>query len=157
MGMGSNSKNVQVANGGTTEDEERKRDTETPLASQSLLLLLVLTNHCTAAHNPYRDALYGFTDSQGKFQHLFDHIRFIDLYIQIDVFFFSNYPTDDSASMPTKSVTYFKFNLDALYATICKVPNTDETTLLLYMLLHRNPNVKGYIMRREDIQLLVRK
>ena len=28
-------------------------------------------------------------------------------------------------------------------------------TLLLYMLLHRNPNVKEYIMKRSDIQLLV--
>lgn len=65
MGMGKNSKSVQVSNGGTAEDEERKRDTETPLASQSLLLLLVLTNHCTAVNNPYRDALYGFIDSQG--------------------------------------------------------------------------------------------
>lgn len=126
MGMGSNSKNVQVSNGGTTEDEERKRDTETPLASQSLLLLLVLTNHCTATHNPYRDALYCFTDSQ-----------------------------DDGDATPTKTVMSFKFNLDALYTTICKVPNTDETTLLLYMLLHRNPTVKAYIMKRADIQLLV--
>ncbi|XP_015513933.2 dymeclin isoform X2 [Neodiprion pinetum] len=126
MGMAKNSKNVQVSNVGTTEDEERQRDTETPLASQSLLLLLVLTNHCTATHNPYRDALYTFTDSQ-----------------------------DDCTVTPAKAAMSFKFNLDELYTTICKVPNTDETTLLLYMLLHRNPTVKAYIMKRADIQLLV--
>ncbi|XP_012253717.2 dymeclin [Athalia rosae] len=126
MGMANNSKNVQVLNGGGTEDVERKRDTETPLASQSLLLLLVLTNHCTAVHNPFRDALYGFINSQ-----------------------------DDGVHIPPKPETSFKFNLDALYSTICKVPNTDETTLLLYMLLHRNPTVKAYIMQRADIQLLV--
>lgn len=66
MGIGSSSKNVQVAHNGTAEDEEKKRDTETPLASQSLLLLLVLTNHCTATQNPYRNALFSFIDMQGK-------------------------------------------------------------------------------------------
>lgn len=49
----------------------------------------------------------------------------------------------------------FKFNVDKLYNTICKLPNTDEVTLLLYMLLHRNPNVKQFIMNRPDVQLLV--
>lgn len=63
--MGSSLKNVQVGHGGNMEDIERKRDTETPLASQSLLLLLVLTNHCTASHNPYRDALFAFTNIEG--------------------------------------------------------------------------------------------
>lgn len=49
----------------------------------------------------------------------------------------------------------FRFNLNKLYNTICKIPNTDEVTLLLYMLLHRNSSVKQNIMRRSDIQLLV--
>lgn len=38
------------------------------LAKQSLLLILVLANHCTSdleLHNPYRQALFSFTDSQG--------------------------------------------------------------------------------------------
>lgn len=49
----------------------------------------------------------------------------------------------------------FAFNLNKLYNTICNIPNTDEVTLLLYMLLHRNSSVKQYIMKRPDIQLLV--
>ena len=39
------------------------------LAKQSLLLILVLANHCTSdleLHNPYRQALFSFTDSQGQ-------------------------------------------------------------------------------------------
>ncbi|XP_003400539.1 dymeclin [Bombus affinis] len=124
MGMGSSLKNVQVTSNGTSEEEERKRDTETPLASQSLLLLLVLTNHCTATENPYRNALFTFIDMQeGYF------------------------------TMQTKCA--FRFNLNKLYNTICKIPNTDEVTLLLYMLLHRNASIKQDIMRRPDIQLLV--
>ncbi|XP_029677364.1 dymeclin isoform X4 [Formica exsecta] len=126
MGIGSGSKNVQIAHNGTAEDEEKKRDTETPLASQSLLLLLILTNHCTATHNPYRNALFSFIDMQ-----------------------------EDQPTSQTKTIEIFKFNLNKLYNTICKIPNTDEITLLLYMLLHRNSNVKQDIMKRPDIQLLV--
>jgi hypothetical protein len=41
---------------------------ESPLANQSLLLLLVLSNHCTSdknLHNPYRQALFSCSNSQG--------------------------------------------------------------------------------------------
>lgn len=124
MGMGSSLKNVQVTSNGISEEEERKRDTETPLASQSLLLLLVLTNHCTATENPYRNALFTFIDMQEGY-----------------------------STMQAKSA--FRFNLNKLYNTVCKIPNTDEVTLLLYMLLHRNVSIKQDIMRRPDIQLLV--
>lgn len=55
--------------------------------------------------------------------------------------------------MQTKGA--FRFNLNKLYNAICKIPNTDEVTLLLYMLLHRNASIKQDIMRRPDIQLLV--
>lgn len=43
-------------------------DAVSDFASQSLLLLLVLTNHCSTEKNwsnPYRQALLSFTDSQG--------------------------------------------------------------------------------------------
>lgn len=61
---------------------------------------------------------------------------------------------DDQPTSQTKTAEIFKFNLNKLYNTICKIPNTDEITLLLYMLLHRNSNVKQDIMKRPDIQLL---
>lgn len=126
-GMGNSFKNVPISSNGTSEDEGKKRDIDTPLASQSLLLLLILTNHCTTTHNPYRDALFSFTN--------------------VD---------DDHSTMPTKPVSRFRYNLDKVYNTICKVPNTNQVTLLLYMLLHRNPCVKEQIIKRPDIQLLVR-
>lgn len=37
-----------------------------PLANQSLLLILILTNHCSTKSNPYRNSLFGCSDSQGK-------------------------------------------------------------------------------------------
>lgn len=36
-----------------------------PLANQSLLLILILTNHCTAKNNQYRLSLFGCCDSKG--------------------------------------------------------------------------------------------
>lgn len=62
--------------------------------------------------------------------------------------------TEDQPASQTKTTEIFKFNLNKLYSTICKIPNTDEITLLLYMLLHRNSSVKQDIMKRPDIQLL---
>jgi hypothetical protein len=41
---------------------------ESPLANQALLLVLVLVNHCTGdktLHNPYRQALFSCSNSQG--------------------------------------------------------------------------------------------
>lgn len=56
---------------------------------------------------------------------------------------------------PLKYEISFQLNLDELYNTICKIPNTDEVILLLYMLLHQNESVKYYIIKRADIHLLV--
>jgi hypothetical protein len=42
---------------------------ESPLANQALLLVLVLANHCTGdknLHNPYRQALFSCSNSQGN-------------------------------------------------------------------------------------------
>ncbi|XP_011501964.1 PREDICTED: dymeclin [Ceratosolen solmsi marchali] len=125
MGMANSLKNIQVSHSGNMEDVEKKRDTETPLASQSLLLLLVLTNHWTTSRNPYRDALFLFTN------------------------------VEDDCETSCETHCAFKFNVDKLYKTICKIPNTDEVTLLLYMLLHRNQNVKQHVMKRPDVQLLI--
>ena len=55
---------------GSKQKVEETDVTETLLANQSLLLLLVLTNHCTLGRggtaNPYREALLSFTDSNGE-------------------------------------------------------------------------------------------
>ena len=53
----------------TPEKKPEEEFNETLLANQSLLFLLVLANHCTsdrALKNPYRQALFQFTNSQGK-------------------------------------------------------------------------------------------
>ena len=53
----------------STEEESKKSSPKSPIASQSILLLLVLSNHCTAErslHNPYREALLHAQNFQGK-------------------------------------------------------------------------------------------
>ena len=59
-----------LAGGGKSDDGGGKgAEPDTVLANQSLLLILVLANHCTSEaelHNPYREALFSFTNSQGE-------------------------------------------------------------------------------------------
>lgn len=88
------------------------------LGRQSLLLLLVLTNHCTSEVNPYRDALFTCCDSQNE------------------------------TKMSDQVVTGFKIEFPKLFKTLCVSLNDDQTTLLLYMLLHRNQSFKIFVLSR---------
>ncbi|KAH8284888.1 hypothetical protein KR054_002360 [Drosophila jambulina] len=54
-------KSGQAAGGGELSQKFR---THYPLANQSLLLILILTNHCTAQENAYRASLFGCADSK---------------------------------------------------------------------------------------------
>ncbi|CAF0946391.1 unnamed protein product [Rotaria sordida] len=99
------------------------------LANQSIHLLLILSNHFTndAHRNPYRLALLHFTDTQGN-------------------------PTNlpDSEPLPWFSVDYRR-----LYEVLCETVHTDQSTLLLYMLLHRNQHFKAYVISRTNIDQIV--
>lgn len=102
---------------------------DTLLASQSLLLILILTNHCTSERNmpnPYRQALFSFSNSQ-----------------------------DQTPSSPTNAVATFKVDFSKLYETLCKTLKDDQTTLLLYLLLHQNSVVKSFMLSRTNIDELV--
>ncbi|XP_034242457.1 dymeclin isoform X2 [Thrips palmi] len=120
----------------TPEERQKAREalhSRAPLAGQALLLLLVLVNHCTSdkgpLRNPYRQALFSFTAA---------------------------HKDDDAvASAPTKAASTFKLDTGALYGALCHVPNSDQTTLLLYMLLHRNQQFRTYVISRSDIEQLL--
>ena len=89
---------------------------EAILARESLLLLLVLTNHCTKEINPYREALFQCNDS--------------------------------SSELNDQTMPGFKIEFSKLYKTLCTTLNDDQTTLLMYMLLHQNPNFKTFVLSR---------
>ncbi|KAK2149759.1 hypothetical protein LSH36_437g01034 [Paralvinella palmiformis] len=114
----------------TTNSDDQLPDTI--LANQSLLLLLVLINHCTSdsgIHNPYREALFSFTNSQ----------------------------EDAEVTVPTKACATFKVDMSKLYETLCATLKDDEVTLLLYLLLHRNADMKSFILSRTNIDQLMLK
>ena len=99
------------------------------LAWQSCHILLILSNHCTneALYNPYRLALFHFTDTQDR-------------------------PTNIPNLEP---LLWFSIDYAKLFHMFTFTLHTDQYTLLLYMLLHRNQHFKMFILSRLNIDLLV--
>ncbi|UYV69166.1 DYM [Cordylochernes scorpioides] len=119
--------------GGGTDRAALAPADDTPLANQSLLLTLVLTNHCTndkLQPNPYRQALISFTHQAwcGTEEEVME------------------------ASCPM-----FRLDLAQLYHVLCSTLSCDQTTLLLYLLLHRNPSFRNFAlsMAPTDDRLIV--
>ncbi|KFV74272.1 Dymeclin [Dryobates pubescens] len=98
-----------------------------PLANQSLLLLLVLANLTDAPDtpNPYRQAIMSFKNTQ------------------------------DSTAFSSSNPHAFQINFNSLYTALSEQQKSDQATLLLYMLLHQNGNVRTYVLARTDIENLV--
>lgn len=109
----------------TTETEEISNK---PLADISLTLLLLIVNHCTDGENyqnPYREALFTFSNS-----------------------------SDKSGEHEHESIS-FQIEYLPLYTALSNTLESDEATLLLYLLLHRNPGFKNFILAATDIDQLV--
>lgn len=117
-----------------------------PLANQSLLLILILTNHCTTKNNQYRLSLFGCCDSKGKFI-LFTWNELFHFYFSIFLFSIDTDSPKEGAS--------FKIDFSTLYYTLCKIVTIDQATLLLYLMLHRNQKFYRYAMAQENLQQLV--
>ncbi|KAJ6662957.1 hypothetical protein lerEdw1_010778 [Lerista edwardsae] len=113
--------------GGVGSKRTPQQDESSPLANQSLLLLLVLANLTDApdAPNPYRQAIMSFKNTQ------------------------------DSTTLPSPNPHTFQINFNSLYTTLCEQQNSDQATLLLYTLLHQNTNVRTYMLARTDMENLV--
>ena len=56
---------------------------------------------------------------------------------------------------PSGTLPPFKINFMNLYEAFCKHLKDDQTTLLLYLLLHRNLNFRTFILSRTNIDQLV--
>ncbi|CRK90666.1 CLUMA_CG004367, isoform A [Clunio marinus] len=98
-----------------------------PLANQSLLLILILTNHnaddsVDIQNNPYRYSLFNCSNS---------------------------------TELVKDEVGSFKIDFAGLYQTLCKITHLDHTTLLLYLLLHRNEKFYKFVMAQPNLQELV--
>lgn len=98
-----------------------------PLSNQSLLLILILTNHnaddsVDIQNNPYRYSLFNCSNS---------------------------------TELVKDEVGSFKIDFAGLYQTLCKITHLDQTTLLLYLLLHRNERFYKFVMAQPNLQELV--
>ncbi|XP_042304043.1 dymeclin isoform X2 [Sceloporus undulatus] len=113
--------------GGVGSKRAPHQEESSPLANQSLLLLLVLANLTDAPDtpNPYRQAIMSFKNTQ------------------------------DSTVLPSPNPHAFQINFNSLYTTLCEQQNSDQATLLLYTLLHQNSNVRTYMLARTDMENLV--
>lgn len=114
---------------GKTEEEE---NTMPLLARQSLLLLNILTNHCTSEKNPYREAITSCQDSK---------------YDVTDAESANNDVLASAASSKSVLVSNrIKIDLYRLYETICSNLNNEQVALLLYLLLQSNKIFRPYIL-----------
>ncbi|XP_033033676.1 dymeclin isoform X4 [Trachypithecus francoisi] len=113
--------------GGVGSKATASPELSSPLANQSLLLLLVLANLTDAsdAPNPYRQAIMSFKNTQ------------------------------DSSPFPSSIPHAFQINFNSLYTALCEQQTSDQATLLLYTLLHQNSNIRTYMLARTDMENLV--
>ncbi|KAL7975994.1 hypothetical protein Chor_011762 [Crotalus horridus] len=113
--------------GGVGSKRASQPEESSPLANQSLLLLLILVNLTDAADtpNPYKQSVVSFRNTQ------------------------------DSTALSSPNPHAFQINFNSLYTTLCEQQNSDHATLLLYSLLHQNSNVRTYMLARTDMENLV--
>ncbi|NXX28492.1 DYM protein, partial [Nicator chloris] len=97
-----------------------------PLASQSLLLLLLIWD---------------------------DNLSFLaQLQLYETLLWFM---TIDNTAFSSSNPHAFQINFNSLYTALCEQQKSDQATLLLYMLLHQNSNMRTYVLARTDIENLV--
>ncbi|XP_077139558.1 dymeclin isoform X2 [Ranitomeya variabilis] len=113
--------------GGVGSKPTPAQEQSSPLANQSLLLLLVLANITDAPDcpNPFRQSITSFRNTQ------------------------------DSSVPLSPSPHSFQINFNSLYTALCDQQKSDQAMLLLYTLLHQNSNVRTYVLARTDIESLV--
>ncbi|NWV83775.1 DYM protein, partial [Dasyornis broadbenti] len=63
--------------------------------------------------------------------------------------------TFDNTAFSSSNPHAFQINFNSLYTALCEQQKSDQATLLLYMLLHQNSNVRTYVLARTDIENLV--
>ncbi|KAI1289319.1 Dymeclin [Halotydeus destructor] len=115
IGLASGLWNVLTLGYGRAEEDPAERAV---MARMSLLLLLVLTNHCTTETNPYRDAIASCCDSQ-------------------------------AVSPPGEQKNAgFKVDFSKLFTVLSESQHEDQSTLLLYLLLHKNESFRAFALSK---------
>lgn len=119
IGLASGLWNVLSLGYGKSEEVEA----DAVLSRLSLLLILVLTNHCTSDSNAYREAVFSCNDVKAGTE---------------------------------EPVSGFRIDFQSVFNAFCEVPSDDQTTLLLYILLHKNQSFRNYVISRAtDLDLII--
>lgn len=71
----------------------------------------------------------------------------------LKIFFY--FLISDNTAFSSSNPHAFQINFNSLYTALCEQQKSDQATLLLYMLLHQNSNVRTYVLARTDIENLV--
>ena len=100
-------------------------ENERTLADISLSLILLLTNHCTDT-SAFKNP---FRDA---------------------LFSFAN-----ASEKTLDTEAQFRMEYPSLFSTLASTLHTEEATLLLYLLLHRNTKFRSYVLAGSDIDQLV--
>ena len=64
-------------------------------------------------------------------------------------------PSDPAETHLVGAPEGFGFPLSSLYSALCSPPCSDQTTLLLYLLLHKNTAFRHFVLSRTDLDALV--
>nr|XP_012296223.1 dymeclin isoform X2 [Aotus nancymaae] len=136
--------------GGVGSKAAASPELSSPLANQSLLLLLVLANLTDASDvpNPYRQAIMSFKNTQG-----YSDTHCLQMWLSVPVT--CAFTNSDSSPFPSSIPHAFQINFNSLYTALCEQQTSDQATLLLYTLLHQNSNIRTYMLARTDMENLV--
>ncbi|XP_063723494.1 dymeclin-like isoform X2 [Symsagittifera roscoffensis] len=116
---------------------------------KSLLLVEILTNHCTQL------SLMTERHSVGgeKLEH-YNPFR-IAISTFVDFSLSANASSGSKTILGTDQTASFSISFDLLYLRLCQFLDEDQETLMLYMLLHKNSAFLNYVMTRSDIDKLL--
>lgn len=112
--------------------ENESTNTFSTLAHQSALLLLVLTNHSCKNARSEEEKINLYQDALQKFRHV-----------------------QGSTIMNQNVAPSFHLNLSRLFQTLCNTQSQETSTLLLYFLLHKNCEVRTFVLSKTDVDTLV--
>lgn len=122
---------------GYGQQPEQEEETMAPLARQSLLLLNILTNHCTiGTKNPYRDALMHCQDTNFNLSDPSKSFSDADNEAMVTA-------TTSKSVLTSNSI---KIDFQRLFETICRHLDDDQVSLVLYMLLQSNPIFRPFLL-----------
>ena len=112
-----------------------------PVSASPYWVLPWLTADTTAFKNPFREALFSFSNASGE-----------TTASQTVVISNNNNPPAEKVLDTGAS---FRLEYPPLYSTLAATLHSEEATLLLYLLLHRNNKFRNFVLAGSDTEQLV--